>query len=83
MGYKKNLNAGEIFDQFMLAAREYGKDQITNIVYMGIGEPLLNYNNTLNSLKIFGDELTTGISLKKITVSTMGIAQIMIWQIPA
>lgn len=74
MGYKKNLNSGEIFDQFMLAAREYGKDRITNIVYMGMGEPLLNYNNTLNSLKIFGDELTTGISLKKITVSTAGIA---------
>jgi len=74
MGYKKNLNAGEIFDQFMLAAKDYGKDKLTNIVYMGMGEPLLNYDNTLKSLRIFGDELTTGISLKKITVSTAGIA---------
>jgi len=74
MGYKKNLNAGEIFDQFMLAAKDYGKDKLTNIVYMGMGEPLLNYDNTLKSLQIFGDELTTGISLKKITVSTAGIA---------
>jgi 23S rRNA (adenine2503-C2)-methyltransferase len=74
MGYKKNLSAGEIFDQYMLAAKDYGKDNLTNIVYMGMGEPLLNYIATVNTLKIFADELTTGISLKKITVSTAGIA---------
>lgn len=74
MGYKKNLTAGEIFDQYMLAAKDYGKDNLTNIVYMGMGEPLLNYFATVNSLKIFADGLTTGISLKKITVSTAGIA---------
>jgi 23S rRNA (adenine2503-C2)-methyltransferase len=74
MGYKKNLTAGEIFDQYMLAAKDYGKENITNIVYMGMGEPLLNYNSVINSLKIFAEELTTGISLKKITISTAGIA---------
>lgn len=74
MGYKKNLTAGEIFDQYMLAAKDYGKDKLTNIVYMGMGEPLLNYNSTVKSLEIFADELSTGISLKKITVSTAGIA---------
>jgi 23S rRNA (adenine2503-C2)-methyltransferase len=74
MGYKKNLSAGEIFDQYMLTAKDYGKDNISNIVYMGMGEPLLNYAATVNSLKIFADEITTGISLKKITVSTAGIA---------
>jgi 23S rRNA (adenine2503-C2)-methyltransferase len=74
MGYKKNLTAGEIFDQYLFAAKDYGKDNISNIVYMGMGEPLLNYDATVNSLKIFADELTTGISLKKITVSTAGIA---------
>jgi 23S rRNA (adenine2503-C2)-methyltransferase len=74
MGYKKNLTAGEIFDQYLLAAKDYGKDNITNIVYMGMGEPLLNYSATVNSLKIFADEITTGISLRKITVSTAGIA---------
>src|ERR1035437_4669684 len=74
MGYKKNVTAGEIFDQYMLAAKDYGKDNLTNIVYMGMGEPLLNYSATINSLKIFADGLTTGISLKKITVSTAGIA---------
>ena len=74
MGYKKNLTAGEIFDQYLLAAKDYGKENITNIVYMGMGEPLLNYNSTLKSLEIFAEELTTGMSLKKITVSTVGIS---------
>jgi 23S rRNA (adenine2503-C2)-methyltransferase len=74
MGFKKNLTAGEIFDQYLLAAKDYGKENLSNIVYMGMGEPLLNYAATINSLKIFADELTTGISLKKITVSTAGIA---------
>ena len=73
MGYKKNLTAGEIFDQYLLSAKDYGKEKITNIVYMGMGEPLLNYNATLKSLEIFAEELTTGMSLKKITVSTIGI----------
>lgn len=74
MGYKKNLTPGEIFDQYTLAARDYGKANITNIVYMGMGEPLLNIKATINSLKIFTDKLTTGINRKRITVSTAGIA---------
>lgn len=74
MGYRRNLTAGEIFDQYMLAVKDYGRDKISNIVYMGMGEPLLNYQNTLKSLIIFSNELTKGISIKKITVSTAGIA---------
>jgi 23S rRNA (adenine2503-C2)-methyltransferase len=74
MGYKKNLTAGEIFDQFKLASKDYKQSAITNIVYMGMGEPLLNFKETVKSLQIFSEELTTGISLKKITVSTAGIA---------
>jgi 23S rRNA (adenine2503-C2)-methyltransferase len=74
MGYKKNLTAGEIFDQFKLASKDYKESQITNIVYMGMGEPLLNFKETVKSLEIFAEELTIGMSLKKITVSTAGIA---------
>jgi 23S rRNA (adenine2503-C2)-methyltransferase len=74
MGFKKNLTAGEIFDQFKLASKDYKESVITNIVYMGMGEPLLNFKETVKSLEIFAEELTTGISLKKITVSTAGIA---------
>lgn len=74
MGYKKNLTSGEIFDQYLLASKNYDRSEITNIVYMGMGEPLLNFDATVRSLQIFSEELTTGISLKKITVSTAGIA---------
>jgi 23S rRNA (adenine2503-C2)-methyltransferase len=72
LGYKKNLTAGEIFDQFLLSSR-VSSVAITNMVYMGMGEPFLNYDETVKSLEIFSDELTKGISLKKITVSTSGI----------
>lgn len=74
MGYKRNLSAGEIFDQYLLASKDWDKSPITNIVYMGMGEPLLNYTNTLKSLQIFAEEKTKGISLRRITVSTAGIA---------
>jgi len=74
MGYKRNLTSGEIIDQFLLVCNDYGKDKISNIVYMGMGEPLLNYANTLKTLQIFAEEKTKDISLKKITVSTSGIA---------
>ncbi len=73
MGYKRNLTAGEIFDQFLFCSKLYNIKPITNIVYMGMGEPLLNYQNTLKSLQIFAEEKTRGISLRKITVSTAGI----------
>jgi 23S rRNA (adenine2503-C2)-methyltransferase len=74
MGYSKNLSAGEIFDQYKLSANEYTKSNIKNIVYMGMGEPLLNYDETLKSLKIFADDLIPEPRLKRITVSTVGIA---------
>jgi len=74
MGYKRNLSSGEIIDQFLMASQDYGKNKITNIVYMGMGEPLLNYANTLKTLQIFAEGKTKDISLKRITVSTAGIA---------
>lgn len=72
MGYKRNLSSGEIFDQYALAQRIYERP-ITNIVFMGMGEPLLNFKQTVKTLMIFADELNKGISHKKITVSTAGI----------
>jgi 23S rRNA (adenine2503-C2)-methyltransferase len=74
MGYKRNLTPGEVVDQYLLTAREYGKEKITNIVFMGMGEPLLNYETTLKSVEIFTHELTKGLSRKRITISTAGIA---------
>jgi len=73
MGYKRNLTSGEVVDQYLLSAKEKGKKSITNIVYMGMGEPLLNYETTLKSIEIFTHELTKGLSRTRITVSTSGI----------
>ncbi|MDY0083668.1 MAG: 23S rRNA (adenine(2503)-C(2))-methyltransferase RlmN [Ignavibacteriaceae bacterium] len=74
MGYKRNLSSAEILDQFLMASKEFGKNKISNIVYMGMGEPLLNYANTFKSLQIFAEEKIRSISIKKVTVSTAGIA---------
>lgn len=73
MGFKRNLSAGEITDQYLLIASDYGKEKITNIVFMGMGEPLTNYKNTLTAIEIFTHELSKGLSRNRITVSTAGI----------
>jgi len=73
MGYKRNLTPGEIVDQYILIAKKRGKESLTNIVYMGMGEPLLNFHATLKSIEIFTHELTKGLSRTRITVSTSGI----------
>jgi 23S rRNA (adenine2503-C2)-methyltransferase len=72
MGFKRNLTASEIVQQYLLTQIDY-PDEITNIVYMGMGEPLLNYEQTLKSLEIFTAEETRGLSRTRITVSTSGI----------
>lgn len=73
MGYKRNLSVGEIVDQYLIVAKDKGKASVTNIVYMGMGEPLLNFENTMKSLRLFTSEINTGISRNRITVSTSGI----------
>ena len=77
---KRNLTAGEIFDQVYhikkLAEDEY-EQQLTNIVYMGMGEPLLNYKNVLRSVEMITSEKGLGMSPKRITVSTAGIAKMI------
>lgn len=72
IGFKKNLSPSEIVSQIYLVSR-YAGEKPTNIVYMGMGEPFLNYDNFLKSLKILTDENGFGISSKKITVSTIGL----------
>ncbi|MBI5404336.1 MAG: 23S rRNA (adenine(2503)-C(2))-methyltransferase RlmN [Ignavibacteriae bacterium] len=71
MGFKKNLSAGEILAQIYTVTREIG-EKPSNIVYMGMGEPFLNYDNVIKSLKIITDEKGYGLSSRKITVSTIG-----------
>ena len=77
---KHNLHHFEIFDQIQLlrerAAIEFGRP-LTNIVYMGMGEPLLNYRNVLGSINMVSSESGLGMSPKRITVSTAGIAKMI------
>lgn len=70
MGFKRNLTVGEIIDQ-VLQIEKFAAKKITNIVLMGMGEPLLNYSNVVNSIKIFIDGMN--IAAKRITLSTAGI----------
>ncbi len=74
MGLKRNLGVAEIVDQF-LRARELlsGDDAITNIVFMGMGEPLLNLAAVKESIRIFTDPRGLGMAPRRITVSTSGI----------
>ncbi len=78
MGFKENLAAGHIFDQVWtmneLAEEHFGRG-ISNIVYMGMGEPLLNYDNVLKSVAIVTHEKSLGLSPRRITVSTVGLAR--------
>lgn len=73
MGYTRNLSVGEIIDQYLLANDEQAPNKITNIVFMGMGEPLLNYSNTEKTLKILLHDLGNRIGRTRITISTAGI----------
>lgn len=76
----RNLNADEIYDQvFMLneQALSYYNQKLSNIVYMGMGEPLLNYRNVLESIEKITSTDGLGMSPKRITVSTAGIAKLI------
>ena len=76
----RNLTPGEIVDQVVylknLAENMYNQP-LTNIVYMGMGEPLLNYKNVVRSVDILTSEDGLNISPKRITVSTAGIAKMI------
>ena len=78
MDRKRNLEAGEIYDQVVAIrnmAEENYQHPLTNIVYMGMGEPLLNYSNVLKSIEHITSPEGLGMSPKRITVSTAGIAK--------
>lgn len=77
LGLTRHLDPGEIVDQVyraraLLAEVEPGR-RITNLVYMGMGEPLHNYDNVLRSLRILTDDKGAGLSQRRITVSTVGL----------
>lgn len=80
MDRKRNLNADEIYDQVVLIAKqaeEKYQQPLTNIVYMGMGEPLLNYANMMKSVERITSPDGLNMAAKRITVSTAGIAKMI------
>jgi 23S rRNA (adenine2503-C2)-methyltransferase len=77
MGLVRNLDAGEIVDQVYLARHLLAQDgeqrRITNLVYMGMGEPLHNYDNMVKSLRILTHDKGAGMGQRRITISTAGL----------
>ncbi|MCF6335554.1 MAG: 23S rRNA (adenine(2503)-C(2))-methyltransferase RlmN [Spirochaetales bacterium] len=71
MGLIRNLSAGEIVEQFLHLQRKYGN--ISNIVFMGMGEPLANFAEVLKSIRILHHPLGQNIGHRKITISTSGL----------
>ena len=74
MGFVRNLEIGQIVDQFLQVARyvEAGGKKLTNVVMMGMGEPLLNYDNLVQALRLIRLEYGPRVGGRKITVSTAG-----------
>jgi 23S rRNA (adenine2503-C2)-methyltransferase len=80
MDRKRNLNADEIYDQVVLIDQQAKKNYnapLTNIVYMGMGEPLLNYANVMKSIERITAPDGLNMASKRITVSTAGIAKMI------
>lgn len=76
----RNLNPDEIYDQVVAIkdqANEFFGRPLTNIVFMGMGEPLLNYNNVLAAIEKITKDEGLGMSPKRITLSTVGVAKLM------
>ena len=80
MDRKRNLHFDEIYDEVVLlnqmAEKTYGK-KLSNIVFMGMGEPLLNYKNVLKAIERITAHDGLGMSAKRITVSTSGISKMI------
>ncbi len=83
-GFNRNLTTAEIIGQVFIAARALSKTQgihdhaITNVVMMGMGEPLLNFENVLPALNIMLDDHAYGLSKRRVTVSTAGVIPTLI-----
>jgi 23S rRNA (adenine2503-C2)-methyltransferase len=76
----RNLEPGEIYDQVIAIDREsrlYHNRPLSNIVFMGMGEPLMNYNNVLKAITLITSNEGLGMSPKRITVSTSGIPKMI------
>jgi 23S rRNA (adenine2503-C2)-methyltransferase len=81
-GFNRNLSAAEIISQVWLASQLLEDEKkpgrkITNVVMMGMGEPLLNFDNTITAVRIMMDDFAYGLSKRRVTVSTAGVIPAM------
>ncbi len=77
-GFSRNLSSAEIIAQVWLASRLLDEEKrpgrkITNLVLMGMGEPLLNFDNVVRAIDVFLDDFAYGLSKRRVTVSTAGV----------
>lgn len=77
-GFNRNLTTSEIIAQVMVATQRLKEDTqserpVTNVVLMGMGEPLLNFNNVVKALNLMLDDLAYGLSKRRVTLSTAGV----------
>ena len=73
MGFKRNLTPGEMIDQVIHFQRQQGEPPLRNLVFMGMGEPLLNYDNLVKAIRVLSASDGPAISQRRMTVSTVGI----------
>jgi 23S rRNA (adenine2503-C2)-methyltransferase len=71
-GFSRHLSVGEVVEQVIVAAREAAPRRLSNVVFMGMGEPLANYNVTVEALRRLHQY--RGLSARHLTVSTVGVA---------
>lgn len=85
-GFQRDLSAAEIIGQVWIANRSYFEDEplmenreraITNVVMMGMGEPLLNFDNVIPAMKLMLDDFAYGMSKRRVTLSTSGVVPML------
>jgi 23S rRNA (adenine2503-C2)-methyltransferase len=77
-GFNRNLTTAEIIGQLWVANHRLGDEsRITNVVMMGMGEPLLNFDNTVKAVNLMLDDCAYGLSKRRVTVSTSGVVPAM------
>jgi 23S rRNA (adenine2503-C2)-methyltransferase len=72
-GFNRNLSTAEIIGQVVLASRAVAPAEISNVVFMGMGEPLANYKNVLPVTQLLLDDCAFGLSRRRVTISTAGL----------
>lgn len=75
-GFRRHLRVGEVIEQVVVAARAVAPRRVSNVVFMGMGEPLANYSVTVHALRLLHER--RGLSARSLTVSTVGIVPAMI-----